>query len=165
MTAVSVTELAAHPFLREMPDDYLTQLARLATAITVPAGHRFFEEGGQARMLWLLTSGRVALDLAIPGRSPLIVETLTAGDLMGISWLAPPHEWQYGAGAVEPTGAYQLDGTAVISLCDADPRFGYQLFVRLMRVAARRLHSSRIRMLDLYAGPAGPAGPSGPGPR
>jgi CRP/FNR family transcriptional regulator, cyclic AMP receptor protein len=153
VTAVTAAELGGHPFLREMPDPFLSQLAGLASAVTVPAGHRFFEEGGHARMFWLLTRGRVALDLTVPGRPPLIVETLTAGDLMGVSWLAPPHEWQYGAGAVEPTAAYQIDGAAVIGLCDSDPRFGYQLFVRLMRVAARRLHSSRIRMLDLYAGP------------
>lgn len=154
MTAVTAAELGGHPFLREMPDPYLDKLAGLASAITVPAGHRFFEEGGHAWMFWLLTGGRVALDLAVPGRLPLIVETLTAGDLMGLSWLAAPHEWHYGAEAVEPTSAYQLDGAAVVALCDVDPRFGYQLFVRLMRVAARRLQSSRIRMLDLYAGPA-----------
>ena len=161
MTAVTGTELGGHPFLREMPDAYLSELAGLTTAIAVPAGYRFFEEGGQARRFWLLTSGRVALDLAIPGRPRLIVETLTTGDLMGVSWVSAPHEWQYGAEAVEPTGAYQLDGAAVIGLCDSDPRLGYQLFARLMRVAARRMQASRIRMLDLYAGPARPAG-SGP---
>ena len=158
MTAVTASELGAHPFLRALPESYLSQLAGLASAMTVPAGHRFFEEGGHARMFWLLTSGRVALDLAVPGRPRLIVETLTAGDLMGVSWLSPPHEWQYGAEAVEPTGAYQLDGTAVLGLCDSEPRLGYLLFTRLMGVAARRLQSSRIRMLDLYAGPARPTG-------
>ncbi len=155
MTAVTSTELGGHPFLHGLPDPYLTQLAGLATASTVPAGHRYFEEGDHARMFWLLTSGRVALDLAVPGLPRLIVETLTAGDLMGVSWLSPPHEWQYGAEAVEPTGAYQLDGAAVLDLCETEPRLGYLLFSRLMRVAARRLQSSRIRMLDLYAGPAG----------
>ncbi len=155
MTGVTAAELGRHQFLRGLGEPHLAALAGLAGAVTVPAGFRFFEEGGHAQLFWLITSGRVALDLSVPGRAPLIVETLTAGDLMGLSWLAPPHEWQYGAGAVEATGAYQLDGSAVIGLCEDDPRFGSEFFARLMLVASRRLHSSRIRMLDLYAGPAG----------
>ena len=72
---------------------------------------------------------------------------------MGVSWLSPPHEWQYGAEALEATSTFQLDGEAVMASCDADPALGYQFFTRLMTVATRRLHSSRIRMLDLYAPP------------
>ena len=148
-----MAELAAHPFLLGMPDGQVAALAEVAAAVDVPAGHRFFEEGGHARRFWLIRNGRVALDLSVPGRTPLIVETLSAGDLMGVSWLSPPHEWQYGAEALEPVSAFQLDGTAVLARCDADPALGFQFFVRLMTVATRRLHSSRIRMLDLYASP------------
>ena len=153
MSAVPAAELAAHPFLRGMPDGQIAGLAEVATVVDVPAGHRFFEEGGHARRFWLIRDGRVALDLSVPGQPPLIVETLSGGDLMGVSWLSPPHEWQYGAEAMEPTSTFQLDGAAVLARCDADPALGYQFFVRLMTVATRRLHSSRIRMLDLYAAP------------
>ena len=153
MSAVPAAELASHPFLRGMPDGQVARLAEVATAIDVPTGHRFFEEGGHARRFWLIRHGHVALDLSVPGRPPLIVETLSAGDLMGVSWLSPPHEWQYGAEAVEDTRTFQLDGAAVIAMCDADPALGYPFFARLMTVATRRLHSSRIRMLDLYGAP------------
>jgi CRP/FNR family transcriptional regulator, cyclic AMP receptor protein len=157
MTVIAA-RLADHAFLRGLPDHYVTSLAAAATEVSVPRGHRFFEEGGRARRFWLITHGLVALDLAAPGRAPLIVETLGPGDLMGISWLSPPHEWQYGAAAVEPTRAFELDGTAVLAMCETHPAFGYQFFVRLMQVAAARLQSSRVRMLDLYGAP-GPAGP------
>ncbi len=153
MSPVPAAELAAHPFLRGMPDGQVAQLAEVATAAYVPVGHRFFEEGGHARRFWLIRDGHVALDLSVPGQPSLIVETLGAGDMMGVSWLSPPHEWQYGAKALEDTRTFELDGAAVIARCDADPALGYQFFVRLMTVATRRLHSSRIRMLDLYAAP------------
>jgi CRP-like cAMP-binding protein len=153
VSEVPAAELAAHPFLSGMLEGQVTRLARVATTVDVPPGHRFFEEGGHARRFWLIRDGHVALDLSVPGQPPLIVETLGAGDLMGVSWLSPPHEWQYGAKALEPTSTFQLDGAAVIALCDSDPALGYQFFVRLMSVATRRLHASRIRMLDLYAAP------------
>jgi CRP/FNR family transcriptional regulator, cyclic AMP receptor protein len=153
VSAVPAAELASHPFLRGLPDGQVARLAEVATSVDVPACYRFFEEGGHARRFWLIRDGHVALDLAVPGRPPLIVETLGAGDLMGVSWLSPPHEWQYGAEALEPTSTFQLDGAAVITRCGSDPALGYQFFARLMTVATRRLHSSRIRMLDLYAAP------------
>lgn len=158
MSEVTAENLAGHPFLRDLPAAQVARLAEVAADIWVPAGHRFFEEGGHAQAFWLLTAGHVALDLSVPGRAPLIVETLGAGDLMGVSWLVSPHEWQYGAEAIERTRAFQLDGPSVIALCEADPEFGYRFFARLMRVALRRLHSSRIRMLDLYAAPGQQAG-------
>ena len=153
MTGGLGTELAGHPFLRGLRPGQLGRLAAAATAVRVPAGHRFFEEGGRAVKFWLIMSGHVALDLDVPGRAPLIIETLGGGDLIGLSWAAPPHQWQYGAQAVQPTDAYEFDAPAVILACDADPELGYHLIRRLMAVAAQRMHSSRIRMLDLYGTP------------
>jgi len=154
MSGVTAEELAGHPFLRGLGREQVVALAGAATAVEVPAGHRFFEEGGRAARFWLIRTGHVALELDLPGRAPLIIETLNAGDLVGLSWASPPHEWQYGAVAVQPTQAYEFDAGAIIRACDADPGLGYQFIRRLMGVAAQRMHSSRIRMLDLYASPA-----------
>ncbi len=149
---------AGHPFLRGMRGDDVARLADVAVAVLVPAGHRFFSEGGRAGTFWLVTDGHVALDLRAPGRPNLIVETLGGGDLLGLSWLSAPYQWQFGAEAVEPTAAFELDGVAVRTQCDAHPEFGYQVIRRVTAVAARRLHGARIRMLDLYAAPARSAG-------
>ena len=146
--------LADHAFVRGMPPDYVERLADAAVEISVPTGHRFFEEGGRADKFWLVTAGHVALDLHTAQRASLIVETLGRGDVLGLSWLSPPHEWQFGAVAVEPTTAFELDATAVIALCDGRPEFGYQIVQRMAAVASRRLHATRVRMLDLYATPS-----------
>ena len=153
MSSVSPAALAELAFLRGMAAEHVARLAELASIVSAPAGYRFFEEGGNARLFWLIRSGHVALDLHVSGHDRLIVETLRDGDLMGISWQAPPHEWQYGAEAVQPTEAFELDGPAVLALCESDQVLGYQFTRRLLTVAARRLYASRIRMLDLYGAP------------
>ncbi|HVB43361.1 MAG TPA: Crp/Fnr family transcriptional regulator [Streptosporangiaceae bacterium] len=158
MTGVLPAELGEHAFLRGLPAEYIARLAQVAAAVSVPAGHRFFEEGGRAVQIWLIRTGRVALDLHVRGREPLIVETVGGGQVVGLSWVCPPYEWQYGAQALAPTTAITLDTTAVLSYCDQDPVLGYQLIRRLMTVAADRLHASRIRLLDLYAAPSQQAG-------
>jgi CRP-like cAMP-binding protein len=117
----------------------------------VEPGHRFFEEGGHANSLWLIRTGHVALDLHVPGPRGLIVETIGSDEVIGLSCLSPPFQWQFGAEAILPTTAFRLDAAAVLEMCDADPSLGYQLARRLMAVAAHRLHATRVRLLDLYA--------------
>jgi len=150
-SGASAADLAGHAFLRGMPDGYVAVLARACQVIQVGEGHRFFEEGGTANKLWLIASGHVALDVDVPGRSGLILETLGKGDLLGLSWLVPPYAWQFGATAVQQTTAFELDAAAVRAACEEDPGLGYQLLRHVMSAASSRLHAARIRMLDLYA--------------
>jgi CRP/FNR family transcriptional regulator, cyclic AMP receptor protein len=151
VTGVAPSVLAGHAFLRGMPGEHVARLAEAAAEVSVPAGHRFFEEGGEAGQFWLIRTGHVALDLHIPGPARLIVETVGGGGVVGLSWLSPPRQWQFGAEAVQPTTAFVLNGEAVRALCDSYPVLGYQIIRRLMDVTATRLHATRIRMLDLYS--------------
>ena len=152
---VAAPALADHAFLRGMRADDVARLAGAAVAVSMPAGHRLFDEGAPAEKCWLLASGHVALDLHMPGRANLIVETLAGGDVIGFSWLAPPHEWQFGAEVVEPAEAFELDGATVMALCDRHPELGYQLALRMLGAAVQRLQATRVRLLDLYAPPGG----------
>ena len=152
--AVPASALAAHAFLRGMPAVDVALLAGAAVPVSLPAGHRIFGEGAPASKCWLLTAGQVTLDLLMPGRANLIVETLGPGDVLGFSWLSPPHQWQFGAEVVEPTEAFELDGATVMALCDRHPELGYQLALRFLATAVQRLQATRIRLLDLYAAPS-----------
>jgi CRP-like cAMP-binding protein len=153
VSGVSPQLLGAHAFLRGMRAGHVALLAGTATEVSVSPGFRFFEEGGRATRLWLISSGRVALDLDVPGRTRLIVETVGGGDVVGLSWLSPAGQWQFGAEAVQHTAAFELDGAAVSALGDRDPELGSQITSRMMAVAASRLQATRIRLLDLYAAP------------
>jgi hypothetical protein len=67
--------LAAHGFLRGMPREQLAGLAPAASLVTMPARHRLFEDGGYATHFWLVRSGSVALDLHVPGKGWVVIET------------------------------------------------------------------------------------------
>jgi len=148
-TSVQSAALADHQFLRGMPRDQLDRLATVATLISVPAGHRFFEAGGVPRKFWLIRAGQVALDCDAPGQRRIVVETLGRGELIGLSWFLAPVPWQFGAVAVQPTEAFEFDAGVVRGYCDEDPAFGYQLTRRLLAAAAGRLQATRAKMLDL----------------
>lgn len=144
--------LAAHPFVEGMPTASLGRLSEHASLAFWPAGHRLFDEGGSTDRFWLITSGRVALDLRIPGRGDVLVDTLVGGQVLGWSWLFPPNRWHFGATITEPTEAVELDGPAVLRLCE-DPGFGSDLYRRFLQVLVDRLQATRIRLLDLYGSP------------
>ncbi|HYZ54205.1 MAG TPA: cyclic nucleotide-binding domain-containing protein [Streptosporangiaceae bacterium] len=150
---VTVCSLAAHGFLRGMPQEMLAELVPAASLVQIPAGRRLFEDGGHAAHFWLIRSGSVALDLHVPGHGWVIIETLGLGEVVGWSWLFPPYEWAFGAVATQPTEAFQFDAQAVRKRCDANPALGYQLTRRFLAVLANRLQASRMRLINRCAPP------------
>jgi CRP/FNR family transcriptional regulator, cyclic AMP receptor protein len=161
VTGIDPAELAAHRFATGLSASQLELLAARASAVYLPAGQRIFEEGGPATKLWLISTGRVALDLRVPGRGRLIVETLGAGDELGLSWLSPMAQWQFGAAAQLSVSAFELASAAIIELCENDHDLGYQLTRRLLGTAIARLQAARIRILDVYAAPGSAVGKAG----
>ncbi|MDG6107298.1 cyclic nucleotide-binding domain-containing protein [Dactylosporangium aurantiacum] len=145
--------LAAHAFLAGLPPPDLERLSRWACRVPFGAGARVFEENGPADRFWLIQEGSVNLDIRVPGRGDLIVETLGPGAVLGWSWRFPPYRWRFGAVAVEPVLSIAVDGPATRALCDADPAFGYELTKRLMAVVVDRMQATRMRLLDLYSVP------------
>jgi CRP/FNR family transcriptional regulator, cyclic AMP receptor protein len=143
--------LTGHPFLAGLPQAAVSGIADLAASYDLPEGYRLFAEGDPADRFYLLGHGRVALDLHVPGRGPVIVETLGGGAVIGWSWLCPPHRWRFGAVVLKPTQVVAVDGESMRAICDSDPIVGYEIARRLLTVVADRLHATRVRFLDLYA--------------
>ena len=147
MIEVNAAALSAHPFLHGMPADQLVVLAGTARDVKFPARHRLFEDGGNANRFWLVQSGRVSLDLDVPGEGPVVIETIGMGELLGWSWLFPPYRWAFGAVAATPVEAFEFDAQAVRESCVADPGMGYEFNQRVTRVLAKRLQATRIRLI------------------
>jgi CRP/FNR family transcriptional regulator, cyclic AMP receptor protein len=147
MIEVNAAALAAHPFLHGMSRDQLSVLAEAARDISFPARHRLFEDGGNATRFWLIQSGHVSLDLHVPGEGPVVIETIGMGELLGWSWLFPPYKWAFGAVTVTSVEAFEFGAPAVRERCAADPELGYELNQRITRVLARRLRTTRIRLI------------------
>jgi CRP/FNR family transcriptional regulator, cyclic AMP receptor protein len=143
--------VGAHQFLRTMPPRHAERLAAIARHVRFPSGCRLFEEGEVARKFWLIDAGQVALDALVPGDGRVIIEMLGRGDLLGLSWLQPPYQWQYGAITTQPMQAFEFDAPAVRQACEADPELGYEVLRRAMAVAARRLQATRARLLETRA--------------
>ena len=147
MTGVTASGLHTQRFLRGMETSQLDTLARAASEVSYPAGHRLFADGNYADKFWLIESGQVALDLLMPGEGPVVVDNIGIGGIVGWSWLLPPYQWAFGGVCVTEVRAYQFDAKAVRELCAADPALSAELTARLFEVVARRLQDTRTRLI------------------
>ncbi|MFD1829467.1 MULTISPECIES: cyclic nucleotide-binding domain-containing protein [Streptomyces] len=141
-----------------LPPGGRERLMEFARETSFPAGARISEEGRRTDRFWVIRTGSVTLDMKVPGRRPVVVETLSHGDLLGWSWLFPPYTWHLGAEALSPVRALEFDAARVRELCDDDAVLGRAVALRVAEIVAHRLQNARTRLLDLYA-PYG-SGPS-----
>ena len=142
--------LDAEEFFRGLDADYLDLIAGCGTNTHFDAGTMIFREGEPADTFYVLRSGKVALEIHVPERGALVIETLGPGELLGWSWLFPPYKWHFDARAIDGTSAVALDGACLRGKCDDDPRLGYLLMQRFARVSQERLQATRLQLLDVY---------------
>jgi CRP-like cAMP-binding protein len=142
--------IAASPTFRGLPDEYLALIAGCAVNERLGAGAELFHEGEPAERFYLIREGTVALELQVPGRGRVIIETLHGGDVAGWSWLFEPHRWQFDARALEPSALVAFDGTCLRAKCESDHELGYELMRRFAGTLTERLQFARLRLLDVY---------------
>lgn len=128
-------------------------VSRAAREVRYAVGERLFSAGEEAKSCWIIHSGHVALDISVPGRGDVVIQTVGPGELVGLSWFVPPYRWQFGAIAAEATSASELDTVQLRALAEQDPRSGCRLTMTLFEAALHRLQATRARLLDLYGEP------------
>lgn len=146
------TRVALHPFLAGMNQTQLALLTDSAMAAQFKMGEVLLRQGEFANRFYLIESGSVALESRAVPDEPVIVDTITAGDLLGWSWMFPPYVWYFTARALEPTFALFFYGTILREYCERDHSLGFELLKRATAVMSRRMQRARDRMLAVHSG-------------
>jgi CRP-like cAMP-binding protein len=147
--------LADQPLFGGMAPEYLEHITGCASNVRFKQGEQIFKEGDDADFFYLVRHGRVALDIFVPHRGPVTIETVNEGEVLGWSWLFPPYKRQYDARAVVLTRAVAFDGRCLRTKSEENKEFGYDLMKRFAQVMIDRLHHVRIQMLDVYGDSTG----------
>jgi hypothetical protein len=66
-----------------LPAEYRERPMRIAREVSFPKSSRLFKEDGYAYRLWIIRTGNVSLDLHVPARRRVVVDTLTNDQLVG----------------------------------------------------------------------------------
>ena len=148
--------MASHPFFAGLRDTDLDLIAGCGRNVHFRSGALLFEEGAPADTFYVVRRGMVAVETHAPEQPTIVLATHRAGDVIGWSWLLPPHRSPFDARAAEDTGVIALDGVCLRAKCDDDTDLGYRLMQRFARLAAEDLQAARLQLLDLYGPPRQP---------
>jgi CRP/FNR family transcriptional regulator, cyclic AMP receptor protein len=143
--------LAGHPFFSRMDPRYVELAVGCASNVRFNAGELIFRQGHEAEHFYLIRAGKIALEMPVPGRGSVTIQTLGAGEILGWSWLVPPYKWRFDGRAAETTRAIVFDGNCLRKKCEEDHELGYELQKRVIAILGEHLDATRFRLLDIYS--------------
>ena len=100
------------------PTEHLELIAGCAQNTVFEDGEYLMREGEPADTFYVIRHGRVALEIFVPQRGAMTIETLDEGDLLGWSWLLPPFRVALRRAGGRPGARVAFDGPA----CAERPR-------------------------------------------
>ena len=142
--------LHKHPFLIDMDGNLIRTLTSCASNVVFQEGTRLFHEGDEARVFFLIRSGRAALEIQAGEKGEIRIQTVGPGEVLGWSWLISPYVWHFDAVALEQVHAFSIDASCLRAKCEIDNHFGYEMLRRFSAVLERRLQATRLQLLDMY---------------
>ena len=140
-------QIADLAFFRGMHEDHLSKLAEYATRVEFNLGEKIFQAGDSANRFYVVETGTVQVETPVPGMSPIPIQSVGSGDVLGWSWLYPPYEWNLNAWATEPCEAIFFFAAPLRTELDADPIFGNAMYQRIAQVMMDRLHHMRTQLV------------------
>jgi signal transduction histidine kinase/CRP-like cAMP-binding protein len=136
-----------------LSDSQLESIAELCKEETYDAGALIKEEGEPAEQLYIVREGRVALEMSVrlwPEQRirQLTVESLNAGEPVGLSAMTASEVWTMSARAVDGCRLIVIDSDDLRHLMDSDPAIAQEVNRELSNVLAERLRYTRLSLTE-----------------
>jgi len=140
--------LSSHAFFKGLPQGLLETASSGAKLRTYRAGEFLLREGRAADEFFAILDGKVALEVFAADRRRITIQTVGSGEVLGWSWLAPPHRWSLDAIAVKTTHAITIEASTLWTRFAAEPSEGYEFLLRLVPVLAGRIQAMEMQLLE-----------------
>ncbi len=145
-------EAEASALLVNLPPKHLEKLLEIAEEWRFGQDDIMFPEGARSERLFLIMSGRVALEIVAAGRG-IVVQTLGPGEAMAWSALTEIARTHFQARALSPVRAIAFDGAMLSVAFEQDHSLGYEMMKRLLVMVTERLDHTRMQVIDMYGKP------------
>ncbi len=150
-----ISALQAISWFNVMPENHFNKMASISKIFKFEPGQTIFHEGDKEDYLYIVLEGRVAIEIAVPGRGRMRILTADPMDVLGWSSVTPVvRQRTAGARAVLPSRLVAIDANDLRRACDEDHSLGYYVMRRLANVVAGRLLTTRLQLLDMFANPS-----------
>jgi CRP-like cAMP-binding protein len=142
--------LQGFDLFKGLSEDELKAVAALGREEAFDEGEVVFQEGTEARRVYVLADGRVALRFRLPLK-PLTrettIDTISKGEAFGWSALVRPHRLTATAICSEQAKCLVFERTDLQQLFQENHHIGYVIMENLAAVIAGRLRDVRLQLI------------------
>jgi CRP-like cAMP-binding protein len=142
--------IAEHPFFKGFDPRHIKLLTGCASNEKFNAGDFLFRQSESADKFYIVRTGKVSIEVFVPQRGAVTIQTAGEGEILGWSWLVAPYQWHFDARAMDLTLVIAFDGKCLRGKCEEDHSLGYELLKRFTKIMAERLEATRVQLLDVY---------------
>jgi CRP-like cAMP-binding protein len=140
-------EMKEIAFLRNLGEDYLNQIAKIARLKELEEGSIVFTQGQASPFLYFVLSGNISLQFEASDGEVVEVSTLGPGELLGWSPVLGRQAMTGTARAATHCRLAALEVNQIVDLCDRDPRFGVAFLRQLADALSERLYGARRNLV------------------
>ena len=134
---------------RGLSDEQISSVLALGQKETFPSGTTLFQQGDEAKRLYIVESGRVAINTSIQNGKWAPVCIVPAGGVFGWSCLVPPYQFTASATTFEETEVTCFDGAALKELFAREPAIGYVMIQNVGGLISSRLKNARLELIGV----------------
>jgi len=145
-----VSILGELPPTKGLVPEHLQTIGGCARTRRLAPGDYLWRQGEESALVYLIQTGQLALEIAVPGQGPFRIETVAEGEFLGCSNLLASSRCQFDARALTAVSCLEIDSGLLFQLLEQDPKLGYELFKRIAPMMAHKLESARLRLLDVH---------------
>jgi len=138
---------------KDLDEETRVLISGCAKNVVFRAGEYIYREGQKADAFFLIRHGVASLEVHVPARDPLVIETMGDGEIIGWSWLVPPYRSRFDVRAVSLVRAVSIDAICLRNKCEEDHSVGYEFYKAFLPVISDRLSATRLQLIDMYGHP------------
>lgn len=137
-------------FLHDIGPMHLEQIAKISRLRDFDEGDVVFRQGDAAQHVYLIVYGNVSLEICAAGAGCQQILTLAPGELLGWSSVLEQLSYTARARVLDTTRVVEINVAQLLTICERDPQFGYELMRRTALALAKRLSATRMQLLNVY---------------
>ncbi len=139
--------------LENLSLEHLEKLAVHCRDESFAQGVVLFQEGDEAKELYILKNGRIVLEMEVRPVSnhpaiPTAVEVVSKNEIVGWSALVEPYIYTLSARCMTFCSTLAIRGELFRQTMAEDPVLGYEVMKQLSRVISLRLSNTRLRLIN-----------------
>lgn len=130
----------------------LMEVARVCETREYPVGSMVFRENEDAAKLYILLTGRVAIQFEVGRHQEAVVHTATGGQAFGWSALVQPYKFTASARCMENSNVLTVDREGLRTLLAEDCHIGFIIMEKLAELISGRLRETRMQLISMIHG-------------